>query len=74
MQPKYQAFRFILLLVSIVNGINPMSVVSEAENAQVIAVDEGYKAATALGKLTDSIRPGKREVSEFKSRSNVSKL
>ncbi|KAH8552546.1 hypothetical protein BGW37DRAFT_489391 [Umbelopsis sp. PMI_123] len=52
----------ILVMIVLVNSINPLSVMSEAENVQSIAVDEGYKAAKAVGKLGESIRPGKREV------------
>jgi hypothetical protein len=47
----------ITMLLAIVEALNPLSALSEAKHAESIAVDEGYKAAKAVGKLTDSIRP-----------------
>ena len=62
MKSRQVVFWSILLFLVVVESINPMDVVSEAENAQTIAINEGYKAASALGKLTDGVRPGRREV------------
>lgn len=47
----------ITLLLATAKALNPFSSLSEAKHAESIAVDEGYKAAKAVGKLTDSIRP-----------------
>jgi hypothetical protein len=42
------------VLLATTKALNPLSVVSEAQHAESIAIGEGYKA---VGKLTDSIRP-----------------
>lgn len=47
----------ITMLVATVKALDPMFSLSEAEDAESIAVDEGYRATKADGKLTDSIRP-----------------
>ncbi|KAG2177518.1 hypothetical protein INT44_008029 [Umbelopsis vinacea] len=53
-------FVLAMLLVTTL-GLNPLSVVSEAQHAESIAVDEGYKAAKALGKIAGQ---AKREAVE----------